>query len=135
VPQEIRFQTKAELALELLDQANAWGVAHACVVADADYGDNPAFLDPLEARGERYVVGVRANFSVLARGVAEPVQRADHALADLPHRQWQTIRWREGRRGWLRAKFIAVRSLAGGRGGPPPERLATRPAPGAGSAG
>jgi SRSO17 transposase len=29
-------------------------------------------------------------------------------LAALPRWQWQTIRWREGRQGWLRAKFVAV---------------------------
>ena len=67
VPDEVTFQTKAEIALGLLDQANEWDVRHACVVADADYGDNPAFLNGLEARQERYVVAVRANFSVALR--------------------------------------------------------------------
>ena len=36
---------------------------------EADYGDNPHFLNGLEARGERYVAAVRASFSVtLGRG-------------------------------------------------------------------
>ncbi|RMG54390.1 MAG: IS701 family transposase [Acidobacteria bacterium] len=110
VPEEIQFQTKAEIALELLDQATAWGVGHAAVVTDADYGDNPRFLDGLEARQERYVVGVRANFSVtLSRRADEPVQRADQVLAGIPRRRWRTIRWREGSQGWLRAKFVALR--------------------------
>jgi SRSO17 transposase len=38
IPDTVQFQTKAEIALDLLDQANAWKVRHACVVADADYG-------------------------------------------------------------------------------------------------
>jgi SRSO17 transposase len=65
VPEAIVFQTKAEIALALLDEATACGVRHACVTSDADYGDNPQFLNGLEARGERHVVAVRANFSGL----------------------------------------------------------------------
>jgi SRSO17 transposase len=37
------------------------------------------------------------------------VARADAVLAAWPRWQWQTIRWREGSRGWLRAKFVGVR--------------------------
>src|SRR5713101_8610249 len=81
VPLEIRFQTKAEIALALLDQANAWGVKHAAVVADADYGDNPAFLNGLDMRGERCVANVRANFTVAtARRASVSGQRADELL-------------------------------------------------------
>jgi SRSO17 transposase len=110
VPPEIHFQTKVEIALALLDQANAWGVKHAAVVADADYGDNPAFLNGLDRRGERCVANVRANFTVAAaRRAGVMGQRADELLASVPRWQWQTIRWREGSTGWLRAKFVAVR--------------------------
>jgi SRSO17 transposase len=55
IPAELRLQTKAELALALIDEANQCGVRHACVVADADYGDNPTFLNGLEARGSAIV--------------------------------------------------------------------------------
>src|SRR6516225_6376862 len=68
VPAAVRFQAKAELALALLDEAKACGVRYACVTCDADYGDNPNFLNGLEQRGERYVVAVRADFSVTLGG-------------------------------------------------------------------
>jgi SRSO17 transposase len=101
VPAAVRFQTKAEIALALLDEAKACGVWHACVTCDADYGDNPNFLNGLEQRGERHVVAVRADFSVtLGRGPASPVQRADTVLAAQPRRDWQTIAWSAGAQGW-----------------------------------
>jgi len=110
VPAGSRFQTKSEIALDLLDQARDWGVRFRCVVADSGYGDNPTFLDGLEARQLRYVVEIRANFRVtVSRSAVAPLQDARAMIAGLPKRQWRTIRWKEGTRGWLKARFIAIR--------------------------
>jgi SRSO17 transposase len=110
VPEDVSFQTKAEIALALLDEANTCGVRHACVTCDADYGDNPNFLNGLATRGERHVVAVRANFSVTCdRGPPRPVLRADEALAVPALQDWHTLAWSAGAKGWWRAKVLALR--------------------------
>ena len=131
VPPEVSFQTKPELALTLVDQAQAWGVPFAWVVADAGYGDNPTFLHGLEARHIAYLVGVSSTFGVRrpeggraaalmrpprARGRGQPkkprpapLDTAKGGLEALPEERWQTITWREHDDGSLRKQFVAVR--------------------------
>ena len=110
VPAEVPFQTQPEIALALLDQARAWGVPDQGVVADADYGDHPNFLAGLDARQERYVVAVRSDFRVSRQQqTTGPVARTDELLQRVPRAPWRTLRWRQGTKGWLRQKGMAVR--------------------------
>lgn len=108
VPAALTFQTKPEIALALLDEARALGVRHECVTTDADYGDNPVFLNGLEARSEPCVVAICGDFSVATTRTG-PRQRADAVLAAEPRRSWVPITWAEGSRGVQRAKIRALR--------------------------
>src|SRR3954463_29816 len=109
VPEEVAFQTKPQIALTLLDQANLWGVRHTCVTADADYGDNPNFLAGLEKRREAHVVAIRSDFPVALGSREAPAQRVDAVLEALPGSTWRTVRWRQGSQEWLRGRFVALR--------------------------
>src|SRR5262249_49807755 len=108
---------KPAIALDLLDQAKAWGLRWACVTCDADYGDNPNFLGGLEKRRQRYIVAVRCDFAVSMSRRGGPAQRADAVIEALPARSWRTGAWREGSRGWLRGPFVAVRAWRGSTSG------------------
>src|SRR5499433_1482231 len=57
VPPEVRYQTRQEQCLEMLD---LWGaqVPHGWVVGDDELGRHTWFRQQLRARGERYVLGV-----------------------------------------------------------------------------
>jgi len=109
VPEDLTFQTKPAIALDLLDQAKAWGLRWACVTADADYGDNPNFLDGLEKRRQRYVAAVRCDFAVAMSRHGGVTQRVDVLVGSLAARSWRKVAWRQGSDGWLHGRFVAVR--------------------------
>jgi SRSO17 transposase len=135
VPEAVAFQTKPELALELIDQARAWQVPFAVVVADAGYGDNPNFLAGLDARHCQYVCAVESTFGVrlpdeveAAAAAAEsprptkrgrgrpklprpaPLYTAKAITAALADDAWHSITWREGTKGALTKQFAAIRA-------------------------
>jgi SRSO17 transposase len=110
VPEEVTFRTKPQIALDLLDRARDRGVRWACVTADADYGDNPNFLDGLEKRRRRYVVAVRADFAVTLSRRGGPTRRVDALVKAEAARSWRKVTWREGSQGWMRGRFVALRA-------------------------
>ena len=136
VPEEVGFQTKGEIALELIDIGIEAGVETRSVAADAGYGDQPTFLDGLEQRSLPYVVGVSSSIHFrLAEEVDQdrgdeppppyqgvgrprrsktlqervPSRRVDTILEDLPDDAWHTIAWRETSKGALVKRFARVR--------------------------
>ena len=136
VPVEYRTaRTKPEIALAEIDRVIATGVRFACVLADAGYGLSAPFRHGLTARNLAWAVGiprhlkvypvdVRLLWPVARRG--RPRRRHVPDILSMPAEdmlagaKWQTVSWRTGTKGKLKARFAAVRvRTADG----PPQRI------------
>ena len=58
IPEEVAFQTKSELGVELVERAAGWKVAKAPVLGDHAYGENTWLRDRLHEAGCEYVRAV-----------------------------------------------------------------------------
>lgn len=131
IPDEITFQKKWQIALDLLDSARENGGPTLPVVADAGYGDSRDFRDTLRQRGLKYIVGISSQTSVWRPGTqvelrqskgpgrprkrAEAVDGSEPVLVDVLAKEltdrgeFRRICWRMGTKGPLEADFAAVR--------------------------
>jgi len=144
VPEEIAFATKGEIALALIDQARQAGLQPRAAVTDAGYGDQPPFLDGLEARELAYAAAVGSDIrfrpaEAVQADAGDPpaparrpkgrpskktglekrvaAQPASAILAALPEAAWQEIAWRQGSKGALVKQFSRVRVHRAGKHG------------------
>src|SRR5579863_7847571 len=72
VPEEIRFKTKPQIALEQIRAACAAGLPRGAMLMDAGYGCNTSMRESLSALGLIYVAGILPNTSVWMAG-SEPL--------------------------------------------------------------
>jgi SRSO17 transposase len=135
VPETVTFNAKPELALQLVEQAQAWGIPFQTIITDAGYGI-PSFLRALDERGYTYVCAVTSDFGVCLLDEMEqakieqdqpairkrgqpkkprPAPRHDIKTVTeaLPKEAWQIVEWREGSKDTLRKQFVALRCYAG----------------------
>jgi SRSO17 transposase len=137
VPEEIQFTTKTALALKQLRAARRAKVPGGVVLADAGYGNDTDFRSGIRKLGLTYAVGIQSTTTVWTdhdqplppkryggrgRPPSRPRRSPGHApiavkaVAErLPTRQYRTVRWHEGKRGWLTSRFARVRVRAAHR--------------------
>jgi SRSO17 transposase len=92
VPEEVRYHTRPEQCLEMLDQ---WGaqVPHGWVTGDDELGRHTRFRHDLRERGERYVLGVPYTTSM--RDLEAPLP-AYQGRGRRPKAPWQSVTaWRK----------------------------------------
>jgi SRSO17 transposase len=123
VPNDIRFQTRHALALEMLAQHGAT-LPHAWIAGDDEMGRSSAFRRDLQALGERYLLAVPSNTLVRdleapppeycgrGRQPQVPFVRADRWREALAKSDWTTIDVRDGSRGPLVVQAVKTRVQA-----------------------
>jgi SRSO17 transposase len=92
VPPEIRYQTRQEQCLEMLDE---WGkkVPHGWVTGDDELGRHTRFRQELRERGKRYVLGVPCNTTLRDLEALPP---AYQGRGRRPKAPWQSVTaWRQ----------------------------------------
>jgi len=142
VPPEIKFQTKPQIAIEMIRRTRAAGkVCLDWLIADSLYGDSGEFLDALEVMGQRYLVEVKKNTLVWTVDPAtlpgktpgpkmrkklgsyryHEVRSVEEIAADLPAEAWQPLKLREGTNGPLVFEYAVLRvwAMRHNRPGPP----------------
>ena len=116
VPASVRFREKWRIGLAHVRQVQKAGFEIEAVVADADYGTTTAFRTDLERMGLRYAVAVRGLLHAWLAGAATSCRLEAMGRA-LPRRAWRVVRWGQGTKGPLAARFVARRvRLRHGRG-------------------
>ena len=127
LPEQIRHTAKWRLALEMIDELCGWGLVAPVILADGAYGESSEFRLGLAERELDYVVQVKGSISAYGEeirregaayaGVGRPPTRRYRAkrssLKQLAlaagHQTARTVSWREGSRGPLSSRFLALR--------------------------
>jgi SRSO17 transposase len=136
VPADVRFRTRHELALEMLDERGT-SLPHAWISGDDELGRSSAFRQQLRLRHERYLLAVPCNTSVRdLTATAPPSQGRGRRrrvpfvsvqgwCAALPESAWETVEVRDGEKGPLvvQVAWTLVQARTEGRVSDVPELL------------
>jgi SRSO17 transposase len=135
VPKGVKFRTRHQLALEMLDECGKQ-LSHGWVAGDDEMGRPSSFRRELQARTERYLLGVPSNtlvrdldvpppqYAGRGRYPMSPFLRLDRWRAALPEDAWARIDVRDGEKGPLVIEAVKRRVQARtDTGGTGPEEL------------
>jgi SRSO17 transposase len=123
VPKDIRFQTRHNLVLDMLDEGGEY-LPHAWIAGDTEMGRSSQFRRALRTREERYLLGVPCNTSIRdldaippaysGRGAPpkQPFQSVTRWRESLPPSAWTRVHVRDGDKGPLVVDVSKTRVLA-----------------------
>lgn len=120
VPKDVRFQTRHDQALEMLDEQGHL-LPHAWIAGDDEMGQSACFRRDLDDRGEQYLLAVPCNMLIRdldreppeyqGRGAVPklPFQRVDRWRDSLSSDAWTRINVRHGEKGPLEVEVATCR--------------------------
>ena len=123
VPKEIRYQTRHELALKMLEEKGHL-LPHAWVTGDDEMGRPAWFRRDLGARGEQYLLGIPSNTTIRdLEGEASPYggrgprpkrcfEQMRNWCQALPENAWTRVEVRDAEKGPLAVEIVKRRVLA-----------------------
>lgn len=123
VPRDVRFRTRHQLALEMLDEHGGL-LPHAWVTGDDEMGRSSWFRRGLAERQERYLLAVPSNtlvrdleaepppYSGRGRHPVIPFQRVDRWCAAVSENAWTEVTVRDGEKGPLVVQTVKRRVQA-----------------------
>jgi SRSO17 transposase len=128
VPDAIRFRTRHELILDMLDERGAL-LPHAWISGDDELGRCAWFRQELRSRHECYLLAVPSNTLVRdltlpdppyggnGRRPSVPFRRVDHGCAAWAAAAWQTVEVRDGEKGpvTVQVAWTLVQARTAGR--------------------
>jgi SRSO17 transposase len=114
IPDDVRFKTKPELALDMLRRAVKADLPRGTVLADEAYGNSSAFREGCRKLGLDFAAAINTNTKVwladaLGRRHGDPIDVATLGRRLVGKAKFRAITWREGSDAPLRAKFAVVR--------------------------
>jgi len=108
IPDEIRFQTKPQIAQTMLAQAGDEGVAMQWVVGDTLYGNSPHLRQAIHQADRYYVLAIGSHHHV-QQIPAEQDLTLQTLVHDLPKQNWERLCFRVGEKGLICYEWQAVR--------------------------
>jgi SRSO17 transposase len=112
IPDELKFRTKIDLALAMIERAVRAGIPGNIVLADSAYGESSEFREAVRLHGLDYGVGIHSTTKVRRVGAHDRLGTA-LTVAELartvPRRQRCRLAWREGTKTTLSGRFSFCR--------------------------
>ena len=128
LPEDVHHVEKWRQALEMIDELIGWGVTPPVVLGDGAYGDTTGLRTGLEQRGLDYVLDVKSTTSAYPPGTVPEQPERRPGRGRPPGARYRqdpssfkqlalaagkkaavTVTWREGARGKMSSRFLALR--------------------------